>query len=81
MRAAIPALLAAFFATSALAQNTGAGGQGKETFQNLRSFTIRNDSKSVVASVKLISTNGGQVLFEKFPPDPAQPVRGGSGRA
>ena len=71
MRVAIAALLALFSATSALAQNTGAGGQGKENFQNLRSFVIRNDSKDVVASVRLISTNGGQVLFES--PRPIQP--------
>lgn len=64
MRASALVLLVLSLAAPAAAQNTGAGGQGKQSFQNLRSFTVRNDSKSVVASVKLISTNGGQVLFQ-----------------
>jgi hypothetical protein len=72
MRAPILALLALSLAVpAATAQNTGAGGQGKETFQNLRSFTVRNDSKSVVTSVKLVSTDGGRVLFQN--PNPIQP--------
>jgi len=71
MRAPVLVLLVLSLAVPASAQNTGAGGQGKQNFQNLRSFTVRNDSKSVVASVKLISTKGGQVLFQA--PNPIQP--------
>ena len=57
-------LLVAFLALPAAAQQTGAGGQGKQTYQNLRSFTIQNNSKNPIASVTLLSTNGGQKLFE-----------------
>lgn len=72
MRARVVALLALSLSTpAATAQNAGAGGQGKESGQNLRSFTIRNDSKAVVTSVTLISTNGGQPMFQN--PKPIQP--------
>jgi len=71
MRARYLAFLAMATVTPAMAQNTGAGGQGKESFQNLRSFSVHNDSKSIVASVKLISTRGGQVMFQT--PNPIQP--------
>ena len=63
MRAAHLAIVAALIAAPAYAQNTGAGGAGKASFQNLRSYTVRNDSKQVVTSVRLISTNGGRTLF------------------
>ena len=63
MRAPFLALLA-LLATPAAAQNTGAGGQGKQTFQNLRSFTVQNNSKTAIASVKLVSTNAGQTMFQ-----------------
>ncbi len=62
MRAAV--LLLAAVALPAAAQQTGAGGQGKHTFQNLRSFTIENNSKDPIASVTLLSTHDGQQLFK-----------------
>lgn len=72
MRAA-PFLVLLLAAVPAVAQNTGAGGQGKQTFQNLRSFTIRNDSDKVVASVTLTSTDRGQTMFQtKNPLQPSQ---------
>ena len=61
----VPFLIAvAVLALPAAAQQTGAGGQGKQTGQNLRSFTIQNNSKNPIASVKLLSTNSGQQLFQ-----------------
>ena len=71
MRAPLPLILAVLVATPAAAQNTGAGGQGKQTFQNLRSFVVQNNSKTVIESVKLISTEGGEVMFQS--PHPIQP--------
>ncbi len=63
MRASL-LVLVAFLAFPAAAQQTGAGGKGKQTFQNLRSFTIENNSKNPIASVTLLSTDNGQKLFE-----------------
>ena len=57
-------ILVAFLALPAAAQQTGAGGQGKQTGQNLRSFTVENNSKHPIASVTLLSTDGGQKLFQ-----------------
>ena len=62
MRAAL--LLLAAVALPAAAQQTGAGGEGKHNFHNLRSFTIQNNSKDTIASVKLLSTHEGQQLFQ-----------------
>ncbi len=62
MRAAL--LLLAAVALPAAAQQTGAGGQGKHEFKNLRSFTIENNSKDSVASVTLLSTHDGQQMFQ-----------------
>ena len=68
-------VLAVLVAVPAAAQNTGAGGQGKQTFQNLRSFVIQNNSKSVLMSVKLVSTKDGQTMFEtKHPVQPDESV-------
>lgn len=74
-------LLSLLVATPVAAQSTGAGGTGKETFQNLRSFTVRNDSKTVLASVRLISTNGGKTMFEtKGPVQPYESAEAQVGR-
>jgi len=62
MRAAV--LFLAAVALPAAAQQTGAGGQGKHAFQNLRSFTIENNSKDPIASVTLLSTHDGQQMFQ-----------------
>lgn len=69
MRAACLVVLAALIAAPASAQHvsaqhSGQGGAGKHAFQNLRSYTIRNDSIQVIASVRLISTKDGKTLFE-----------------
>lgn len=64
-------VLTILLAGAAAAQNTGADGEGKQTFQNLRSFSIQNNSKTALADVKLISTNNGQTMFEtKHPMQP-----------
>jgi hypothetical protein len=57
-------VLVALLALPAAAQQTGAGGNGKQTGQNLRSFTIENNSKHPLASVTLLSTDGGKQLFQ-----------------
>ncbi len=62
MRAAL--FLLAAVALPAAAQQTGAGGQGKHNFQNLRSFTIENNSKDPIAGVTLLSTHDGQQMFQ-----------------
>lgn len=72
MRSLVPALLAfSLIVPAAMAQNVGAGTEGRERGRNMHSFVVRNDSRSVVASVKLVSTNGGQVMFQA--PNPIQP--------
>jgi hypothetical protein len=71
MRAPLSLILSVLVAVPAAAQNTGAGGEGKQTYQNLRSFTVQNNSRTVVESVKLISTEGGQVMFQS--PNPIRP--------
>ena len=64
MRASLLPILAALLITPAAAQNTGADGNGKQNFKNLRSFTVQNNSQTVISSLKLISTEGGQPMFQ-----------------
>lgn len=66
MRVPLVALtaLVALLALPAAAQQTGTGGKGKQTGQNLRSFTIENNSKHPLASVTLLSTDGGKQMFQ-----------------
>lgn len=68
MRASLLPLLAALLIVPAAAQNAGAGGEGKQTFKNLRSFTVQNNSQTVISNVKLTSTDGGQPMFQSDRP-------------
>lgn len=69
MRAPLLALVA-LLALPAAAQQTGAGGTGKQSYKNLRSFTIENNSSHPLAGVTLLSTDGTQMFQTNHPIQP-----------